>query len=384
MIKIEVNLDSVVVENCTLGTDAWLPWVEYPSGNAAKDIYNITAYFPNGTVTAVPEGTGTNQWYYDSDWPCEVECDMLNATQFVNNTILEVTYLGWPKAEISYTASLPTVYAEHNATYSEFLTDLSDPVCSDWDELLPNPTRAYHCIAWNDTDASGNLTVSDYMLLQGPPGNLTYHVDHLATDLIVDQEHCICKVDPSHEYYCEPLIVDVAGFPHPERSMCPWHGSEMSVPLPHKVENATYSPPSLIHDVTVVSVTPSTYEVLQGETMNTSVVVKNNGDVSETFNVTVYANDTMIDMLTVYDLAPENQTTLTFLWDTTDVPLGNYTIKAEASVVPGETNAQTIDNIYINGIVNIIPEFPPAIVLLLVTLATLVVAVMRKKIETKP
>jgi hypothetical protein len=240
MIKIEVNLDSVVVENCTLGTDAWLPWVEYPSGNAAKDIYNITAYFPNGTVTAVPEGTGYNQWYYYAPWPCEVECDMLNATQYVDGTILEVTYLGFPRAEINYTASLPTVYAEHRGTYSDFLADLSDPVCSDWDELLPDPTREYHCIGWNDTDSSGNVTVCDYLLLSGAAGNLTYHVDHLATDLIVDQEQCICEVDPSHEYFCEPLIVDVAGFPHPERDMCPWHGSELAVPLPHKVENATF------------------------------------------------------------------------------------------------------------------------------------------------
>jgi len=52
----------------------------------------------------------------------------------------------------------------------------------------------------------------------------------------------------------------------------------------------------------------------------------------ENFNVTVYYNDTVIGEQT---LIPENGT-ITFSWNTTGVPYGNYTIKAIADKVPGE------------------------------------------------
>jgi hypothetical protein len=37
--------------------------------------------------------------------------------------------------------------------------------------------------------------------------------------------------------------VDVAGFPHPERTMEPWNGAPYAVPIPHVVANATYTAP---------------------------------------------------------------------------------------------------------------------------------------------
>jgi len=36
--------------------------------------------------------------------------------------------------------------------------------------------------------------------------------------------------------------VDVGGFPRPDRAMCPWYNQNVSVPIPHLVENATYTP----------------------------------------------------------------------------------------------------------------------------------------------
>jgi len=133
----------------------------------------------------------------------------------------------------------------------------------------------------------------------------------------------------------------------------------------------------LIHDVTVVSVAPSTNEIYEGQTMNITVVVQNNGNFTETFNVTTYANTTIIQTLTVSDLAPANQTTLTFLWNTTGISLGNYTISAEASMVPGETYAT--DNVKVNGTVNVIPELASILLLFIVFLATTTVTISIKK-----
>ncbi len=106
------------------------------------------------------------------------------------------------------------------------------------------------------------------------------------------------------------------------------------------------------HDVKVVSVTPSVSEAYEGNIVNITVVVKNDGGVLETFNVTVYYEDNVIENQTVTGLTPSTMKNLTFSWNTTGVtPCVNYTIRAEASVVPGESN--TIDNAFIDGAVHV-------------------------------
>ncbi|UCE16292.1 MAG: carboxypeptidase regulatory-like domain-containing protein [Candidatus Bathyarchaeota archaeon] len=69
-------------------------------------------------------------------------------------------------------------------------------------------------------------------------------------------------------------------------------------------------------------------------------VVKNNGTVTETFNVTVYYNDTFIEMETVSNLTAKTTTSLTFAWNTVNVMPGAYKINVTASSVPGETDTK--------------------------------------------
>jgi len=106
------------------------------------------------------------------------------------------------------------------------------------------------------------------------------------------------------------------------------------------------------HDVAVKSVIASPTVVQAGETVNVQAVAKNEGIETETFNVTAYVNDTAIGTQTVNSLAPGAETTLTFNWDTTGAAGGNYTIKAVASTVPGETD--TADNTFIDGDVKVV------------------------------
>jgi len=105
------------------------------------------------------------------------------------------------------------------------------------------------------------------------------------------------------------------------------------------------------HDVAVISVTVSQTEVLVGESMSISVTVENQGNWTETFNVTAKFDDTEIGTLSVTDLASGASTTLNFNWDTDGVNPGTYTIKAVASTVSGETD--TADNTYIGSSVRI-------------------------------
>jgi len=109
----------------------------------------------------------------------------------------------------------------------------------------------------------------------------------------------------------------------------------------------TISEPLFSHDVAVVSVDPSRTEVYEGGSVNITVVVQNNGDFTESFNVTAYADTNVIQVQTASDLLPGSQITLKFSWNTTGASLGNHTIKAEANTLPGESN--TSDNIKVNS-----------------------------------
>jgi len=107
----------------------------------------------------------------------------------------------------------------------------------------------------------------------------------------------------------------------------------------------------VFHDVAAISVASSATEVYAGEMVNVTVVVKNEGTVDETFNVTAYYDDTAIGTKKVTDLAPEANMTLAFTWNTTGVSPGNYTISATAEPVYGETDLT--DNTFIDGMVEV-------------------------------
>ena len=72
-----------------------------------------------------------------------------------------------------------------------------------------------------------------------------------------------------------------------------------------------------------------------------SAEVMNYGEQAETFNISVRANSTTIQTRTI-TLTSRNSTTATFMWNTTRVAVGNYSITAMADTVKGETD--TTDN----------------------------------------
>jgi hypothetical protein len=94
-------------------------------------------------------------------------------------------------------------------------------------------------------------------------------------------------------------------------------------------------------DVAVTNVTPSKAVVGQGYSLRINVTAANFGGYTETFTITAYANTTSIASQAII-LTSGNSTIITFTWNTKGFAKGNYTIKAYASPVPGETD--TADN----------------------------------------
>jgi peptidoglycan/xylan/chitin deacetylase (PgdA/CDA1 family) len=103
-------------------------------------------------------------------------------------------------------------------------------------------------------------------------------------------------------------------------------------------------------DVDITSVVPSAVQAVPGTIIDINVTARNEGAMTETFNITTYYNNNEIGTQTVTDLASGANRTLTFGWNTSAVPFGDYTIKAIASTIPVE---DTADNTYIDGTVTI-------------------------------
>jgi len=110
-------------------------------------------------------------------------------------------------------------------------------------------------------------------------------------------------------------------------------------------------PPVIIHDVEVSTVCPYSNFTYIGEVLEVFVIVKNRGDFTESFNVTVFYDSYAVETLLVEDLEPEGKRTLVFQWNTRNVAEGNYTLSARASQVPGEENVD--NNLYNDGIVTV-------------------------------
>jgi PKD repeat protein len=111
------------------------------------------------------------------------------------------------------------------------------------------------------------------------------------------------------------------------------------------------------HDIAITDLTLNATTVWPGNITQIDVTVQNHGDFNETsIDVTTYYDDTPIETQTInlltnktYGKPPrfpqDNWTiTLTYYWDTTGVPDGQYTIKAAAATVPNEYDPY--DNVY--------------------------------------
>jgi len=133
------------------------------------------------------------------------------------------------------------------------------------------------------------------------------------------------------------------------------------VPLETMLDNNVYEDGAVevvqgIHDVAVTGVFCSSQSTYKGRIVNIYVMVENEGNYTETFNLTVYRNDTTIEIKTVR-LQYGATEFVTIAWNTTDAETNaTYLLKAAASLVPGEENPD--NNIFTDGFVTIYPPTP--------------------------
>ena len=111
--------------------------------------------------------------------------------------------------------------------------------------------------------------------------------------------------------------------------------------IPHQSTDG-YGNFTASHDVAVIDVVTSHTSVLAGQIVYINTTVDNQGRHDESVNVTSYYDLEIIQMQFAL-LEIGERIILTFEWNTTGVPKGDYVISAEVSVVPNET--EIIDNV---------------------------------------
>lgn len=104
------------------------------------------------------------------------------------------------------------------------------------------------------------------------------------------------------------------------------------------------------YDIAVIDVVPSKTVVGQGFTSSINVTVRNEGTQTETFSLTAHYNGTSINTQEV-TLESGNSAIVVFLWNTTNVAKGKYTIGATAALLPNEDDV--LDNTYTDGYVTV-------------------------------
>jgi hypothetical protein len=112
-----------------------------------------------------------------------------------------------------------------------------------------------------------------------------------------------------------------------------------------------------VHDIVVTSVTTAKDGCKPRPTVPDNMFVKvnvtvlNQGNLPETFTVTLYANFTVVDTLPVTALMPGAQATVDFRWNTAGWSHGNYAIGANATVA-GDVNPA--DNAFTDGVLKVV------------------------------
>jgi len=182
----------------------------------------------------------------------------------------------------------------------------------------------YHNNYIDNIHQVGNVTVSEVAWDDGYPSGGNYWSDYNGTDLY------------SGPYQNETESDEIGDTPYTIDE--------------NNTDNYPLMSPYKGHDIAVEYIEINKTIVAQGTIQKIDVKVVNHGPFPQTFNLIVYANDTIIQTLLVY-LAPRAHATIRFYWETSAQPYGNYNITAYAGPVSDETD--TTDNTCLGSVVTV-------------------------------
>jgi len=136
-------------------------------------------------------------------------------------------------------------------------------------------------------------------------------------------------------------IVNISAIPQSNNTLAQWlvENNQVSSNNPLLLQmnsdqsvTAIFAP--IVHMIVVADLSSANATTL-GSNVQINVSIKNEGNIIETFNVTVYANQTAIGSKPVANLSVHEVRVVPFLWNTEGWRAGNYVIAAVAGPVDG-------------------------------------------------
>jgi parallel beta-helix repeat protein len=91
-------------------------------------------------------------------------------------------------------------------------------------------------------------------------------------------------------------------------------------------------------NIAITAISSSKTAVGQGQKVNITIIVQDQGWDAVTTSVTLYANTTILSSFTNIALPGRTQTMLTYTWQTASFDKAKYVINANATAIPGETD----------------------------------------------
>lgn len=233
-------------------------------------------------------------------------------------------------------------------------TAISDPSSYSlgWatDQENPNLNQAPTTDRWDEEEplvihdvAAVNQTASPTVVTQGEAVNINVFVENQGTQSETFNVTCYCDSGvvgtqlvtnlPAGNSTTLNFLWDTTGASPGDYAVKAWADSGGVISETDEADNWCTAPTIVtvkIHDVAAISQVPNVTDVARGDTVSIDVTVKNQGNFTETFEVTCYYDSNTIGTQLVSNLLPGASTVKTFYWDTTGVILGTYHIKGWA------------------------------------------------------
>jgi len=177
---------------------------------------------------------------------------------------------------------------------------------------LVNNTRQTYDYSWEDPEVPTSINIWD----DGYPSGGNYWSDYEGEDLYGGAYQNEIGSDGIGD---TPYVIDVNNQDnYPLMKPFPW----------------------ALHDLGITNLALSKTVVGQGFDLDINITIFNYGINNEIFNMTTYANTTVLVTFTNIALTSRNSTTFTILWNTTGFAKGNCTVSAVADIIPGEVDTE--------------------------------------------
>ncbi|HUW48793.1 MAG TPA: NosD domain-containing protein [Patescibacteria group bacterium] len=222
---------------------------------------------------------------------------------------------------------------------SNYATITRNLIENNSDGIALGQSSYYHTILQNNISQNGYGFYIDYSRLNTMCGNNIVDNDQQVYVSTGSVNNWDSAYSAGGNYWSDYAGADLFSGPVQNETGSDGIGDEACVIDTNNIDHypLTKPYPCMPHDLGITQVPSSKTVIGQNYTTTLSSIIFNYGSYTETFNFSLCANSThlMSEILTVGN---RSFVSTTFIWNTSGLAFGNYTLLALADTVPGETD----------------------------------------------